>query len=284
MVVDAPPAVDAWSIFVHTRSAVTAAQYPWRIDYDVAVAGFDGKVPVTDHYRANCEPNDGTIRIFPISDEQLAKPAPVPHGFNTKFTLAICFGLCIGVRLPMGHPAPYQDLIGEPLISPTYMFGLRYTNATKRDVLPVENNPLPTIAVVSTQARDYQVTLLNTEALDNTQTYHLLLKPLRKPKDNRLRELWVGVNDYLPRRAVLSGNFTAAPLVDVPWTVDFSVRGGAPFISQESADGTLYLPHHRVVQDATIAFESIGEAGTTIYDRPLLAPESTDTTLAEPEH
>ncbi len=85
------------------------------------------------------------------------------------------------------------------------MFGLRYMNAIKRNAPPEEKSPLPTIAVVSTQTRDYQVTLLNTEALDNTQTYHLLLKPLRKPKDNRLRELWVGVNDYLPRRAINSG-------------------------------------------------------------------------------
>ena len=65
--------------------------------------------------------------------------------------------------------------------------------------------------------------------------------------------------------------------------MDFSVQDGAPFISHESADGTLYLPHHRVVQDAAITFEGIGEASTTIYDRPLLAPETIETTLTEPE-
>lgn len=49
-----------------------------------------------------------------------------------------------------------------------------------------------------------------------------------------------------------------APLVDVPWTVDLSVINGTPFVTRESNDETLYLPHHRVVREAVIAFEMIG--------------------------
>ena len=91
-----------------------------------------------------------------------------------------------------------------------------------------------------------------------------------------------GRTDYLPRRAVLAGNFTVAPLVDVPWTVDFSVINGTPFVTRESTDETLYLAHHRVVRDAVIAFENINEPDGSVYDRPLLTPSEIESTLAEP--
>jgi hypothetical protein len=97
-----------------------------------------------------------------------------------------------------------------------------------------------------------------------------------------LRELWIGTNDYLPRRAIVAGNFTLAPLVDVPWSVDFSILGGAPYITRESAADTLYLAHRRVVREATIAFEDVREPDGTIYDTPLVEPEIEDTTLVEP--
>jgi hypothetical protein len=282
MFAEAPPAVDAWSIFQHARSAVTSVQYPWRLDYTIAISGLDGSKPVSDHYRSSCEPSDGSIKVFPLSDEQLEAPPTVPQGFNTQFTLGICYGGCGGIQIPAGHPAPYQDLIGLPLIAPTYMFGLRY-RGVPFNIKPVgTETALPVIATVSTNNRDYDVSLIGDEKLGGVDTYHLQLLPLRKPKNNRLRELWVGSGDYLPRRAVLAGNFTMAPLVDVPWTVDFSVIDGRPFVTRESTDTTLYLAHHRVVRDAVIAFENIEEPNGSLYDRPLVTPSETGSTLSEP--
>ena len=141
---------------------------------------------------------------------------------------------------------------------------------------------MPTIAVVSTKTRDYAVALLDTPSLDGVSTYHLKLVPLRKPKDNRLRELWVGENDYLPRKAVVAGNFTDAPLVDVPWTIGFALFNGAPVIADERAGATLCLPHRRVVHAAEIAFEDVHEPGNTIVGEPLAEPEADESTLAEP--
>lgn len=273
--------MDAWSIFVHARSAVSSAQYPWRLDYTIAVSGLDGQTPVSDHYSAVCNPAEDAIKVMPISDEQLKKPPPVPHGVNTNFDIAICFGLCFGIRLPMGHPAPYQDLIGLPLVTPTYMFGLRY-NGVPYNVKPVgTESSLPVIATVSAKNRDYAVSLAGEEPVDGVDTYHLQLTPLRKPKDNRLRELWVGTSDYLPRRAIVAGNFTMAPLVSVPWTIDFAVVNGTPYATREAAGDVLYLAHHRVVRNATIAFENIGEAAPTIYGEPLVTPEQSEN--SEPE-
>jgi hypothetical protein len=265
-----PATIDAYSIWLRARSAVTSAQYPSRLAYTIGVSGLDGERPVADHYRASADPGDGAIRIFPISDEQLAKP-PVPHGINVNI-----FGISVG------HPAPYQDLLGEPLLEPTYMFGLRYKKLRPASSSPQAEGSLRIIAIVSSGSPDYRVSLIDTPLLGGVPTYHLGLRPLRKPKDNRLRELWIGSNDYLPRKAIVAGNFTFAPLVDVPWSVDFSVVNGAPYVTRESAVDTLYLAHRRVVREATIAFENIREPDGTIYDMPLVEPEIKDTTLVEP--
>ncbi len=276
--------VDAYSIWLHARSAVSSAQYPRRIAYTIAVTGLDGEKPAADHYRASCNPPSGEIRIFPISDEELAKPPPVPHGINFTAAIELCAGRgggCTSASIPVGHPPPAEDLLGEPLLTPTYMFGLRYRPAGTGSQAQAESS-LPVIAIVSAQSPDYRVALIDTPTLGDTRTYHLRLTPLRRPKENRLRELWVGAGDYLPRRAVVSGNFTVAPLVDVPWTVDFSTIGGMPYITQETAAATLYLAHRRVVREATIAFEDIREPAGTIFDVPLVTPDSTDTALVEP--
>jgi hypothetical protein len=64
--------------------------------------------------------------------------------------------------------------------------------------------------------------------------------------------------------------------------VDFSILDGAPYITRETAGDTLYLPHHRVVREATIAFEDIQERGSTIFGVPLIEPDANDATLVEP--
>jgi hypothetical protein len=276
--------VDAYALFLHARSAVTAAQYPQRIDYTIAVTGLDGQIPRTNHYRADTDVTTNEVRVFSMSEEELAAPAPVPHGFNVNLSAFLCGGRCetgsVTVHEPVG-PAPRAfDLIGVPKLSPVYAFGLAFPHYGGSST--IAESTLPTIAVVSTKTRDYDVAIVDTPSIDGIPTYHLRLTPLRKPKDNRLRELWIGVTDYLPRRAVVSGNFTLAPLVDVPWTIDFVVRDGAPYVAREAAGATLYLPHRRVVRDAAIAFENVDESDGSFLHRPLIEPENDDYTLSEP--
>ncbi len=156
------------------------------------------------------------------------------------------------------------------------------TSARYTIAMPAGESSLRVIAIVSAQAPEYRVDLVDTPAIDDVATYHLRLMPLRRPKENRLRELWVGETDYLPRKAIIAGNFTVAPLVDVPWTIDFSIVDGAPYIARESAEQTLYLAHHRVVRDAVVAFQDIREPNGSLYDTPLIEPEQSDSALTEP--
>lgn len=277
-----PETLDGYSIWQRARSAAASAQYPSRIDYTITVSGLDGSKPALDHYRASCDLPEGAIRLFPISDEQLAQPPPVPRGANLYFTVGLSTGrLAPAVAaIPAGHPSLTVDLLGEPLLSPSYMFGLRYRSVER--AAPEGQTPLRVIATVSAQSPDYRVVLIDTPAIDGAPTYHLGLTPLRRPKENRLRELWVGTDDYLPRKAIISGNFTVRPLVDVPWAVDFSILDGAPYIARESAAATLYLEHHRVVRKAVITFESIRAPDGSIYDEPLVTPERSEDSLVEP--
>lgn len=282
----APAAVDPYALFLRARSAVSSAQYPRRIDYTIAVTGVDGTVARSNHYRARYRPEEDEVSVAPISQEEASKPPPVPHGFNFAFTASVCGGRCdtgsATLAFPAGHPAPSPDLIGVPLLAPTYMFGMTYQRQGDRTAQSVPPSNIPVIALVSSQSRDYAVTLVDSPVVEGAPCYHLRLTPLRKPKTNRLRELWIGANDYLPRRATVAGNFTLVPFVDVPWTIEFSVVSGVPFIRQESADATLYLAHRRVVRDALISFEDVAVASSTIYDVPLIAPDATPTTLTEP--
>lgn len=264
-----PP--DAFAIFQRTRSAVSSASYPRRLDYTVAISGFDGDQFRENHYRASYDPGDGTIREFPISDEELAAPPTVPHGITVRIQ-----GMTIGPQ------PPSVDVMGVPLLAPTYAFGLQFPLPQH---VPKSDSPatgLPTIAIVSTTTRDYAVVLVDAPFLDGIATYHLKLTPLRKPRVNRLRELWVGANDYLPRKAVVAGNFTTRPLADVPWTISFTLFDGAPVIASEDADATLYLAHRRVVRDASIAFENLREPSGSPVDEPIVEPQVEGGALVEP--
>lgn len=129
----------------------------------------------------------------------------------------------------------------------------------------------------------YSVTFAGKAVIDGTQTYALSLVPLRDPKVNRLRKLWVGVNDYPPRKALVAGNFTIVPLVDVPWTIRFSVVNGVPLIAAEKAEQTLFMPHRHVVRDVSIAFEDVHPSDESFAHRgPVLELSPTDATLVEP--
>jgi hypothetical protein len=96
-----PPTMDGYSIWLRVRSAVTSAHYPNRIAYRVAVTGLDGSAPSVDHYRAVANPASDGVEVFPISDEQLAKPPPVPQGVNVSISI-------LGAYIPVGRPQAAQ--------------------------------------------------------------------------------------------------------------------------------------------------------------------------------
>jgi len=271
----ATPPIEARDIWLRMRAAVTSAAYPARIRYTIRVSGVDASNTVTPHYEASSDTTNGEIRLSSISDEEVMNP-PIPRGFT--FGFGYCSSIC-RPAIVVGHPPPVEDILGEPLLTPTYTFGIRYHELN--DSTPeTGKGDLKVIATVST-ALDYAVTLVDVPAIDGIATYHIKLIPLHDPKVYRLRELWVGTKDGLPRRARVAGNFTDAPMVDVRWTIDFSVVNGAPYIIREAALTTLEMSHRRVVNHAEVAFENIRRPDG-IYHQPLITPIEKVDTLEEP--
>jgi hypothetical protein len=261
LAVIAGPATDAYAIFLHARAAVSAAQYPLALAYTIAVSGNAGSSSQTNHYRAFYSPDDGKFKISWNAGA----------GGETGTATA-----------PAGRPEGAPDLIGVPLLTPTYMFGLNYESLGRPAAIS-SSSSLPTIAVVGVGRPTYSVALAGTATIDGTETYELNLTPLHDPKTNRLRTLWVGVADYLPRKAIVAANFTIAPLDDVPWTIGFSVVDGVPLITDERPSQTLFMPHHHAVSDVSIAFENVHQADDTILrEGELLRQAPSSTALVEP--
>ncbi|HEY1428039.1 MAG TPA: hypothetical protein VGF18_00570 [Candidatus Tumulicola sp.] len=279
-----PPAdinAEAYALFFRARSAITAARYPRRLDYTISVSGIEAGASHTNHYKATCDPLSGSVRVLPISDEELASPPPHPHDFDFR-SIVISGPAGPILAVPVGRP-PDPDLLGGvPILEPTYSFGLSLRHTSWQSNQGDADAALPVIAVVSTNARDYDISLVDMPTIDGTTTYHLRLTPRHKPKDFRLRELWIGMVDYLPRQILLTGNFTVAPLVDVPWLVSFNVADGVPYIAHERARETLYLAHRHVVTDAEIAFDNVREPSGAVIGEPLIAPDANEGTLVEP--
>jgi hypothetical protein len=73
---------DAYAIFLHTRSAVTAGRYPRRLDYTIEVSGTEGGETRANHYKGRYDTTTDAIRVFPIGDEGLAATAPHPHALD----------------------------------------------------------------------------------------------------------------------------------------------------------------------------------------------------------
>ena len=114
---------------------------------------------------------------------------------------------------------------------------------------------MKTIAVVSAAQHEYMVRLDGDEAIAGATFEHLTLRPLHDPNRFRLRELWVDSASKLPRRAIVSRNFTVSPEDTVAWSVDFATIDDGLYIESENALGTLQEAHGRAVSNAAVTFD-----------------------------
>ncbi len=107
--------------------------------------------------------------------------------------------------------------------------------------------PLREIARVEAVARDYTIALAGIERVRSVDAYHLILTPLRRPHDYRLRDLWVDTTDYATVKLVVDGIFDGKPYDDARWTVDYVNFGGLPYVQQIKTDDTLRFGLDRYV-------------------------------------
>lgn len=221
-------------IFDRAREAWMAERYPRSVAYTIDVSATPaGGTPGQRHYHAYWSAWDNRVYVKPpVSDEQLEHPYKPPPGVNF-------YGYNVGGPQ---HGTGDKDFIAVPVLAPNYSFGIapyvppsqlssaqlvQQIRSEYRDPAPAkiakleDQGGLTTIAVVSSSARVYRISLAGIERDADGSAYHLTLVPLEDPLKYRLRDLWIDTKTYVPVRARIGGNFTDPACEQVPWLVQF---------------------------------------------------------------
>jgi len=162
----------------------------------------------------------------------------------------------------------------DPLIEPNASFGLRARDpkpelAGASTLAPAPPSPVPQaltgtagdaslreLARVEAVARDYTIASAGIERVRGADSYHLTLTPLRAPKINRLRDLWVDARTFATLRLAVAGLFDGKPYEDARWLVTYVDFGGRPYVQQIRTDETLRFGLDRFV--AGLAYDFVG--------------------------
>ena len=249
--------------------------YPSPLRYKIVVQVSTSDRLETNHYEAEYAADAGAtddtrVRVGSISDEERANPH-VPKGID----------IYVQTRR-VGPAETATDILGVPILSPLYSFGLS-AEAEKSEMEPPPSTvPFPTIVTVSSRGLAYGIILLEKVPYALGSLYHLKLTPLHDPKRYRLRELWIDTATFHTVKARVFGNFTSAPSTNVSWTISFKDIDGVTYVDKEHADAPLDLGRNKLYERASVAFENL-EVERDKSLRFLLPPQSYDDMLQEPE-
>ncbi|HKU68881.1 MAG TPA: hypothetical protein VJP85_13995 [Candidatus Baltobacteraceae bacterium] len=263
-------APDPYDVYARARERWAVQLYPHYLSYDVKISGVRGGTIVTNTYASLADTQGGAIHVRATSAEESAHPY-VPRGIDLKANLKISYSR----HTQLSHPSAggdvnisktmrvtqreQYDLLGVPLLSPAYSFGLTPAQTiSQRQPAP---QGLRTIASITAVRRDYDIRYAGTGSIDGTACYRLQLAPRREPAVFRLRELWIDAHDFTTRQAIVQGNFTAGPSPALPWRIRFAVVGTAMYVEDETAMEPLnYLG--RTFANVTVAFENVQPQGS----------------------
>jgi hypothetical protein len=281
---NASMAPDAYQIFDHARRVLQAQSYPDPIFYRTTVRVSEGAKDEFEHFRAEAFSSED-VRVEGVSEEERAAPHQ-STGVNFKFAFSIGWNTGAGgqtetVTKDAHRKEASPDYLGVPLISPSYSFGLTSQRDDAPTLNPSSASNLPTIATVTALGRAYRVFLLGTEIIDGFYAYHLRLEPASHPDRYRIRELWIDAYTYQIVQLQTQGNFTAAPMSNVPWLVTFQNVDGNVYIKNETALEPLVFRHDRTFSTASITFDSIRETDSSPPILPTVDSDA-DINLREP--
>ncbi len=268
----AAAAPDPYAIYAQARARWQSQSYPAFLTYRVTISGADGTGTVTNTYGSSTDTATNAIAVTATSVEESAHPY-TPHGVTLQSKISISYAgkpvlgkapsvdptgiVHVSRVMPISNQQQY-DLLGVPVLSPTYSFGLAPAGAPSRSAAQAVRlqTVLPTIASVIAVRRDYVIRYEGLESIDGIACYHLALAALRDPATFRLRALWIEKDSYYTRRALVQGNFTQGPGPRLPWLVRFNRSGPLIYIADETAVGTVkYLGH--VYANVTVRFSDV---------------------------
>ncbi|HEY2475643.1 MAG TPA: hypothetical protein VGI19_12710 [Candidatus Cybelea sp.] len=249
----------AYQIFEHARRVLQAQSYPDPIFYRTTIHVSERAKDEFEHFHGQASGAD--VRVEGISDEEQGAPHE-SSGVNFKVSFSIGWNTGAGGQTETDTQDAHRkeaspDYLGVPLISPAYSFGLTSRETRSAKPSPGGASDLPTIATVTAIGRAYDVSLVGTDTVEGLYTYHLHLQPTIHPDRNRIRELWVDVYTFQIVRLQTQGNFTSAPMSNVPWLVSFQTVDGNTYVKDETALEPLVFPHDRTFSTASISFDDI---------------------------
>jgi hypothetical protein len=274
-----------YQIFEHAKRVLQAQSYPDPIFYRTTIHVSEGAKDEFEHFRAEAF-SSGDVRVEGVSDEEQAEPHQ-NSGVNFKLAFSIGWDTGAGGQTGTATEDAHRreaspDYLGVPLITPSYSFGLTSEHDETPKPNPLSASNLPTIATVTAIDRVYRVSFLGTETIDGLYTYHLHLEPTSHRDRYRIRELWIDAYTYQIVQLQTQGNFTAAPMSDVPWLVTFQDVDGSNYIKKEMALEPLVFHHDRTFSTASISFDDIRATDNSPPILPTLDSHA-DINLREPE-
>ncbi len=272
--------LDPYAIFAQARGRWSAESYPALLTYTVTIYGTEKTRIVTNTYSSLVDTTSGKISVQATSAQEAARPF-VPHGVSLKARITLSYAgapsltahpsvdgggvVNVSKTMPLTQPQQY-DLLGVPLLSPTYSFGMANASSNEKPAV-VTKTPssaaagLRTIASVTAAPRDYDIRYDGLEVVDGAPCYHLALTPRHDAELLRLRQLWINVNTLATEQAIIQGNFTEGPGPGLPWLIRFTDDGSRTYIADEEALGVVkYLGHAYSHVSVSFANES-SEAG-----------------------
>jgi hypothetical protein len=160
-----------------------------------------------------------------------------------------------GLKLFDTNPDADEIDVPQPAIPPAFTFGLM-PHSFLPNVPLVPDSPTPgpdeqrmrEIGRVISVNKEYAVNYVGDDSLRYGQAFHLTLQPLRDPRVNRLRDLWIAKDTYLLLQARVAGILDAAPFDRVTWTVDYVPVGGRVYIQQIRTEDDLHVGLERIKQ------------------------------------
>lgn len=249
--------------FAAAREARTQSTYAHYTVYATVVTFRLGNRVVSSTWDTVEDMRRRLVHAHSLSREENAHPH-VPHGINIGVGAGPS-GVMPPGQMPVKgatlNPERADDPLGELSFAVDQDFGLALNlpsigaSADMSDVSRTVST-LPHIGRTGTIAKTYDVTDLGDVDSAGIALHHLGLRPLRDPRHNRLRELWLDPKTSLPVRAVVAGVGNRAPLQDVNWQIEFNQNQGGTYIAREVALAPLESDDGRLY-DATITFAEV---------------------------
>lgn len=263
--------LDANHIFERAQQYWMAQRYPRATDYLIYVRTIRSGRAEERHYRARWMSLSNAVSVDAVSIEERAHPYIPPPGFDVSF-----FGLHLGhVGGPNEGKGTNGDLIGVPVLSPAYRFGIvpyvppaapsasdivqeiraRYGDPDDQKVSDLASKQ-GTKTIASAYASNYAIALVGEERRQGHADYHLSLTPLRDPALHRLRDMWVDTATFATDAVRVSGNFVDPGASSVPWMIVFKSVDGVRYIDRETTEKP--IPHW--YDSIAIEFQHIARA------------------------